>query len=370
MQKRVLYIGLDVDDNKFHGYCICEKTGEAFPFTSRPNASKLISTLKKIESKGFSLKLCYEACYLGFALYRELEAAGIQCDVVASNMIPSRPGERVKTDRKDSEKLALLYMKDMLTPVHVPTKEDENDRDLVRSREFLREQLNSFQRHLISLCRRSALHFKDETGKLCHWTKTHVRWIQDKISSLPGGSLKNNLNFLMMQITELRETISSYDAEIEKLSREKKYKKKVQALTCFKGLSELSAMTVITEIQDIRRFPHPKKLVSYLGFDISEYSSGGKEKKYGITKMGNSRVRKRLVESCQKCHMPTFAYTKKFRDRSLVPKDILSIADKCSKRLFKKSTRLIAREKNRNKVKVACAREMSTFIWESLMMVA
>ena len=82
------------------------------------------------------------------------------------------------------------------------------------------------------------------------------------------------------------------------------------------------------------------------------------------------RFRKRLVESCQKCHMPTFAYTKKFRDRSLVPKNILSIADKCSKRLFKKSTRLIAREKNRNKVKVACAREMSTFIWESLMMVA
>ena len=72
-------------------------------------------------------------------------------------------------------------------------------------------------------------------------------------------------------------------------------------------------MTVITEIQDIRRFPHPKKLVSYLGFDIAEYSSGGKEKKYGITKMGNSRVRKRPVESCQKCHMPTFAYTKKFR---------------------------------------------------------
>jgi len=90
------------------------------------------------------------------------------------------------------------------------------------------------KRHLISLCRRSALHFKDETGKLCHWTKTHVAWIQDKVSSLPAGSLKNNLNFLMMQITELKETIASYDAEIEKLSREKKYKKKVQALTCFK----------------------------------------------------------------------------------------------------------------------------------------
>ena len=89
------------------GYGICEKTGETFPFTSRPNASKLISTLKKIESKGFSLKLCYEACYLGFALYRELEAAGIHSDVVARNMIPSKPGDRVKTDRKDSEKLAL-----------------------------------------------------------------------------------------------------------------------------------------------------------------------------------------------------------------------------------------------------------------------
>ena len=94
----------------FHGYCICEKTGETFPFTSRPNASKLFSTLKKIESKGYSLKLCYEACYLGFALYRELDAADIHCDVVASNLIPSKPGDQIKTDRKN----------------------DENDRDLIR----------------------------------------------------------------------------------------------------------------------------------------------------------------------------------------------------------------------------------------------
>ena len=129
-------------------------------------------------------------------------------------------------------------------------------------------------------------------------------------------------------------------------------------------------MTVIAEVQDIRRFPQPKRLVSYLGFDISDYSSGGKEKKYGITKIGNSRVRKRLVESCQKCHMPAFGYTKKFRDRSLVPKKFLSIADKCSKRIFKKSTRLIAREKNRNKVKVGRAKGMFAFIWKSFMMVA
>ena len=296
LPEKSLYIGLDVDDNKFHGYCICKKTGEDFPFISRPNASKLISTLKKIESKGFSLKLCYEACYLGFALYRELEVAGIQCDVVASNMIPSKPGDRVKTDRKDAEKLALLYMKDMLRPVHVPTKEDEADRDLIRSREFLREQLNSLKRHLISICRRSALHFKDETGKLCHWTKTHVAWIQDKVSALPAGSLKNNLNLFMMQITELKETIASYDAEIEKMSRDKKYKKKVQALTWFKGLSELSAKTVITEIQDIRRFPHPKKLVSYLGFDIAEYSSGGKEKNMASPKWEIQELEKDLLK--------------------------------------------------------------------------
>ena len=370
MKTNVLFIGLDVDDNKFHAYAISQSTGEFLSFSTRPTAKKLIEKLKKLEMEGYIIKLCYEACYLGFSLCRKLLEAKIHCEVIASNMIPSRPGDKVKTDKKDSKNLAILYMKGMLTVVNIPTKEEEDDRDLIRSREFLVGQLNSLKNHITSLCRRANLNFKQETDSKCYWTKTHFRWLQDQTSHLSPCALKTNFNMLLLHMKELQESINTYDAEIEKMASRKTYSKRVQALTCYKGISELTALSVITEIGDIKRFPHPKKLVSYLGLDITEYSSGGKEKKYGITKMGNSRIRKRLVESCQKCHLNTFPHSKKFRGRNNVPKDILSIADKCMKRLHIKSTRLIFREKNRNKVKVACAREMSTFIWESLMAVA
>ena len=187
-----------------------------------------------------------------------------------------------------------------------------------------------------------------------------------KLKEIEVSSLALNLTLLLTSLESLEETLKSYNTEINELAENEKYLLKVQALTAYRGIEVLSAMKIITEIGDIKRFSHPKKLVSYLGLDIREYSSGGVEKKKGITKMGNTFARTTLVEANQKSsYKPSISQALKTR-RKGTPIELISIADKCMKRLYSKSNLLIKREKHKNKVKVACAREMVGFIWESL----
>ena len=157
---------------------------------------------------------------------------------------------------------------------------------------------------------------------------------------------------------------------IEELANSEKYKKKKDALCCFRGVATTTAMTLITEIGDINRFSHPSKLTSYAGLDIREYSSGGREKKFGITKLGNSKIRTAAVESCQKSSLE-YRISKRLKaNRKGQPEEIIDIADRCMKRLRKKSLRLQHKGKHINKVKVACAREFLCFTWEALRAVA
>lgn len=179
--------------------------------------------------------------------------------------------------------------------------------------------------------------------------------------------LQLNLNLLLSQLEFLESTLKTYNKKIDELASTEKYKKKVDALVAYRGIETLTAMKVITELGDIRRFNHPRKLMSYLGFDIIEYSSGGKERKFGITKYGNKIVRTALVEATQRCSTPPKVSYKLKHRRKETESNLIMIADKCMQRLYRKSNHLMSREKNRNKVKVACAREMVGFIWESLM---
>lgn len=363
----VLYCGLDVDDKAFHAFLINE-TGEFYEFSCRPNLKSLIDKLLKFNKP--DIKIYYEATYLGFSLCRSLRSEGYQCEVVAPNLIPEMAGARIKTDRKDAQKLATYAMKDLLTIVHVPTEEDEHERDLTRSRSFIQDQLKMLKNHIQSNLRRAGINYKEENEKKNYWTDDYLKWLQGKVASLPEGALKTNTTMLLTYYYQQKELIKNYDFELKKLCESEKYSARVQALQCYRGIAELSAITIVTEIGDIRRFPHPRKLMSYLGFDVAEYSSGGREKKFGITKAGNSKVRRLLVEATQRCNLPPKVHYGLTTRRSKVAMESIAIADRCMNRLYKKSWGLDQRGKNRNKVKVACAREMVAFIWESLNSVA
>lgn len=369
MTKKVLHIGLDVDDKSFHIGAFCKETGEIFEMTSKPNIGNLMRKLERFKEQGFDLKLCYEATYIGYSLYRDLNKNGYETEIIASSMIPEVASGRVKTDRLDAMRLAKYYSNDLLTPIHVPNEEEEQDRDLLRARNFLVDQRKTLRRHILSACRRNNLHYKVETGSKHHWTQKHENWLIDRVNKLTGV-IKLNLEILLRQLEKISEGIAEYEKAIEELAETEKYKTKKDALNCFRGISTLTAMTIITEIGDVRRFKHPKQLTSYCGLDVTEYSSGGKEKKLGITKMGNWRIRTSIIESCQRLDRvrPLSKRLKAHRVGQDVK--VIDIADRCTKRLKKKSNHLLDAGKHRNKVKVACAREFLGFVWETLNYVA
>lgn len=291
------------------------------------------------------------------------------CGHVFGGQVTEVASGRVKTDRLDAMKLAKYYSNDLLTPIHIPSEEEEQDRDLLRARNFLVDQRKVLRRHILSACRRNNIHYKVETGSKHHWTKTHEAWLIDRINKL-SGAIKLNLEILLRQLEKVSEGIGEYDKAIEELAETERYKTKKDALNCFRGISTLTAMTLITEIGDVRRFKHPKQLTSYCGLDVSEYSSGGKEKKFGITKMGNWRIRTSIIESCQRLDRVKPLSKRLKAHRVGQDLKVIDIADRCTKRLQKKSNNLLDSGKHRNKVKVACAREYLGFVWEVLHHVA
>lgn len=362
--KKLMYVGIDVDDKTFHIAGFCPLTGEVIEKKCKSTAGALHKCLEKLINLGYQLETCYEATYLGYSLHRFLISKGIKNKVIAPSLIPEKASDRVKTDRLDSLKLAKYLAKDLLTEVYVPDEEDESRRDLIRSRGFVVSQRSDLKRHILSTLRRYGLDYKGETQGKQYWTKIHLSWIENKLKTL-GKYARTNIEILLTQYESLSNQIETYNNEIEFISEEKSYKQKVGALCCFKGISKLTALILITEIGDINRFSHPKQLTSYAGLDIREYSSGGRELKFGITKMGNRRVRTALIEACQS--PPTLYLSRRLKEaRKSQPKSVIEVADRCQKRLVKKSGQMKAKYKHNNKIKVACARELLCFTWETL----
>ena len=183
-------------------------------------------------------------------------------------------------------------------------------------------------------------------------------------------TLKMNLLLLLSQVESIEQQLDLYDEQISQIAQQEKYRKKVRTLCCYRGISTLSAMTLIAEIGDIRRFGHPSKLTSYSGMDLTEYSSGGKQKRFGMSKMGNGNIRTTVIESCQNVfNIPKISKQLKQR-REGTEMNLIEISDRCMRRLYKKSSRMLHKGKPKNKIKVACARELLGFIWESLLEVA
>lgn len=369
MQKAIYYGSIDVDDNHFNVALINSNTEDMIHFKSSPNVSAMIKKIKQKNISSKDIQLCYEATYLGYTLYRDLASKGIKCEIIAPSLIPKTPGKKVKTDRLDCIELAEYYLKGMLTPIHIPDEYDEMVRDLTRSRKLLVEQLKRTKTHINSLCKRMSLDYRKERGtsNAAYWSKTYCEWLEKKINQLPENSpLKLNLSNLLSFYHSTEIFISSYDEHINSIAELPKYKDKVKALNCFRGIKTLSSLTLITELGDIRRFPHPSKVTAYSGLSIREYTSGGKELRFGITKRGNHILRTVVVEACQFASK-TPKVSKNLKERRIgADPEYINIADRCMHRLNKKSVRMFINKKHRNKIKVACAREMLCFIWEAL----
>lgn len=365
MKKPILFIGLDVDDNAYHGGGLSEDGKTEIEFKCKPTVGALVQRLKKYQEQGYQLKVCYEATFVGFSLSRDLKRQGFECDVIAPSLIPKKPGEKVKTDRLDGKKLARYYRSDDLTVVHVPTEAEEVVRDVVRSRRFITQQVKATKLHILSLCRRFGLKYREPGKATSYWTQLHRLWLE-KQANQGEKAFRFNLTGLIDTLKLLETQRDKYDFEIARIALEPFYKTKVQALCCYRGIDLLTAMTFIVEFGDMNRFAHPKQTASYAGMDLQEDTSGGHEKRYHITRMGNRHIRTASIEAVQTVFQPPRVSKRLKAQRQSLDEKYIDIADRCMSRLHRKSTRLLYAGKAKNKIKVAAARELLCFVWESL----
>jgi len=320
------------------------------------NDNKVLAKyLRKLSNK-FELRVCYEASGSGYTLQRKLETWGYHCDIIAPSLIPKKPGDRRKNDFRDAKNLTRHYAQGQLSIVHSPSEEEESVRSLIRCRIAMKESEKRIKQQINSFLLAYDFHWSKSK-----WTDQHVKWLwklqmRDQYSQ---NVLKEYLGYFEYLSTR----IAYLDQQIEQLADSEVYAPSVKKLRAFRGIGTLSAMLLIAEITDFKRFTTPRALMAFLGLIPSEDSSGDRQGGSFITKAGNTRCRKQLIESVQH-------YIKKPHISSVMKKKLkqvdaksTNIAIKCMNRLHKRYWHLTMKGKNSNKAKTAIAREFVGFIW-------
>jgi transposase len=301
----------------------------------------------------------YEAGPCGYALQRQLTTPRVTCDVIAPALMPRKPGERIKTDRRDARKLAELGRAGLLTVVQPPTPADEAVRDLARARDDAREDLQRCRHRLGKLLLRRGLHY---TGK--PWTQAHRRWV-DSLTWIHVAERAVVEDYqLAIDHTEAR--LLELDARLAEIATEEPYREAVGWLRCFRGIDTLTAMLILAELHDFRRFASARALMAFLGLVPGEDSSGEKHRRGRITKMGNALVRRLLVEASWHYQHRAGVGRGLAARRAGQPPRVIAIADKAQQRLCRRFRRMLAANKPKPKVAVAVARELAGFIWAAL----
>lgn len=355
----IIWIGMDVHKDTVMVAVFKDRRSEPEIVQQLHNDPRKLRRFFERWAKHGEIRSCYEASGAGYVLHREITEWGYDCEVIAPSLIPIRPGERRKHDRRDAMQLARLYRAGELTPIRIPSANEERVRDLVRCRQcFQREILRS--RHYVTkfLARRGWV-YRD--GK--NWTKQHWVWLR---SLLREGGLEHADRTAFGEYLALLEYKISrredLDEQIERLALSPRYRPVTERLGCFRGISTIAAMTLVTEIGDWRRFERPSQLMAYLGLVPSEHSSGERHSRGPITKTGNSRCRHVLVQAAWHYRSrPSVGAALKQRQQGQPP-EVIAHAWKAQHRLYKKYHRIAAKTSPRIAV-VAVARELVGFLW-------
>lgn len=358
--KKVRFLGLDVHADTI-AVAVAEPSGEVRSLGIIPNRAESVRKLIKKLGAPEQLAACYEAGPTGYVLYWLLTALGVRCDVVAPSLVPMKPGDRVKTDRRDAERLARCYRAGDLTPVWVPDAAHEALRDLVRAREAAKQdQLRARHRLSKFLLR----HGRRPTEPMKAWTQKHLTW------------MKRDIRFdLMAQQSTFLDYVGEIDhaaARIDRLERAideavavapEKLRALIAALQGLRGIAKLSAATIACEVGEFSRFSGATQLMAYAGVVAREHSSGTKVQRGGITKTGNAHLRRIVVEaSWAYRHQP--AVRGRLRERQKGMRDeVIEIAWKAQHRLHSRYRKLMARGKSKPVAMTAVARELLGFIW-------
>jgi transposase len=307
------------------------------------------------------VQCCYEAGPCGFELQRALTAHDIPCDVIAPALIPRRPGDRVKTDRRDAGQLAVLYRAGALTAIHIPTEQEEAARDLLRCREDIRIDLLRARHRLSKFLLRHGRRF---TATKKAWTKRHAEWLQAQ--RWPLAALEQTHRAYVRAVDEGVARLQAVDLELRDLLTIEPLRSRVERLRCFRGIDDLTALTIAVELSDPRRFTSARHVMAYLGLVPSEHSSGRKRAQGGITKTGNAHLRRVVIEAAWHYrHHPFVGLALKKRQTDQ-PETVIARAWTAQHRLNARYRTLTGRGKSRQLVVTAVGRELTGFLWAAL----
>lgn len=357
--KKLHYVGLDVHARTI-AVAVADDAGVRSLGTIEhdlPKLKKLLARVGSVDDVG----VVYEAGPTGYGLVRALRATGYECDVIAPSLIPKMPGDRVKTDRRDAQKLAQLSRGEMLTAVWVPEVQQEALRDLVRAREAAKSWERKAGQQLGKFLLR---HGRRPPEKMTNWTDKHLAWVRSQSFDERGQQVA--FEEYVTEYDHQRERVKRIEQHLHDLAADlpEEHQAVVGALVALKGVRFLTAITIVSEIGDMMRFSHPTQLMSYVGVVPREHSSGDTIRKGAITKSGNAHLRRIIGESawCYARGISTPSRAIKKRREGLSAA-VVSIAERADQRLCKRYRALSNRGKHKNKVVTAVSRELLGFVW-------
>lgn len=360
----ILYIGMDVHKESYTVCCYSFDRDEV-EYTQKlaPDYKMVLKYLERIrKQKGEEVEIVcgYEAGCLGYTLYHQLESCGVKCKILAPSTMATTDTRHIKNDKRDAANIARCMAYHTYHEVHVPTPEDEAVRDYLRMRNDHVQALKVKKQQILALVMRQGQRY--EAGK-DHWTKAHVKWLK---SLKLGGMEQEALDEYLLTYDYLTDKLKRFERRIEEIASLVEYQGRVKKLCCLLGIRTLTALSLIVEIGDFHRFAKASHFASYVGLVPGEDSSGERQKRTGITKAGNSNVRRLLVESSQSLVRGRVGHKsaalKKRQDGN--EHEVIEYADKANVRMRKKF-KLMVLDKNclRNVAVTAIARELACFIW-------
>ena len=364
MKQVTTYVGIDAHKKDLFIAMLVGTAAVPVSWTvaNEPNAVRRLVRKLEREAPG-AVQVCYEAGPCGYALQRRMTTPRVSCQVIAPALVPRKPGERVKTNRRDARKLVELLRAGLLTEVRPPTPEEEAVRDLCRARDDARTDLQRCRHRLGKLLLRRGLHY---SGR--NWTRAHRQWMASL--TWTHAAERVVVEDYLLAIDQVAARLSELDVRLTAIAQTDPYREPVAWLRCFRGIDTLTAILILAELHDFRRFQAPRALMAYLGLVPGEDSTGEKHRRGPITRTGNSVVRRLLVETAWHYQHRPAVGVGLARRRKGQPGRVIAIADKAQQRLCRRFRKLAAEHKPAPKIVVAIARELAGFLWAALQPVA
>jgi transposase len=358
-QSSTLFIGMDVHKDSIAVAYVAQDHGAEVMYLGAIGTRQgdIDQMIRKMQSKAKHLIFVYEAGPCGYWLYRYLMKKGYDCWVVAPSLIPKKPGDRVKTDRRDAVQLARLARSGDLTAVYVPKVEDEAIRDLTRAREDALSDLKDAKFRLKAFLLRQDIRYVGQANG----GPAHLRWLSEVVC--PTSAQPIVFQEYVRAVHEHTERLQRLEQELQDHVKAWRLNPVVEALQALRGVQFTVAVTMVSEIGDLTRFDNPRELMKFLGLIPSESSSGEQRRQGSITTAGNTHARRALVEGAWAYRYPAQVSRHLQLRLETPPKIIQDISWKAQVRLCKRYRRLVSRGKHANVVTVAIARELAGFMW-------